>query len=99
MGASACDGLGLWPWRASYSLPSGAFLRLGEYPRVRYSKKYKCWAEAVSCLGLGAGGGGPLIYRACIARRRIDGVASHRSSSSCRKTQRESGDGGESPHG
>ena len=59
----------------------------------------KRFVDATSRLGLGAGGGGPRKFRACAARRRIDGVASFGPSGSRRKTQRESGDGRESPHG
>ena len=56
-------------------------------------------ADAASRLGRGAGGGGPLNFRACAARRRRDGVASSGPSGSRRQTQRESGDGCLHPHG
>src|SRR4029453_10832466 len=82
-----------------YSLPCGASWRLGSYHRGRNSKRRKRCFGAESGLGPDAGGGGPLNFRVLPKSRRIEGVASHRPSSSRRKTHGESGDGWWSPHG
>src|SRR5215211_8127456 len=100
-----------WRWQAfetywdcgggsgSCSLPCGASSRREYYRKAPYSKRRRQACVAESPLDLGAGGGDPLNFRACQASRRIDGVASHRLSSSRQKTYRESGDGCLNPHG
>src|SRR5215475_10605360 len=76
MGVSVYDGLGLWPWRASYSLRCGVFLRQASYRKERSSKWGKRLSPKGSRLAEDAGGGRPWSCRACSASRCIDGVAS-----------------------
>ena len=57
------------------------------------------FGEAVSRLGLRAGGGDPRKFRACVARRRRGGVVSSGPSNRRRKTQSVWGDGRLNPHG
>src|SRR5262249_20637356 len=80
--------IALWRFLGTGGLPEGAGGKEGE----------KLWRCSVTP-SFGAGGGDPRTFRACTARRRIDGVASDRTSRSRRQTQRESGDGHPSSHG
>jgi hypothetical protein len=71
----------------------------GSSPRGRCSKRRQRYGGAASRCGLGAGGGGPLPFRACHASRRRAGVASSGPSHRRRKTQSASSDERESSHG
>src|SRR5262252_8447089 len=62
MGASACDGLGLSPWPASYSLRCGVCLRQASYRTERPSKWGKRLRPTGSRLVEDAGGGVMWLY-------------------------------------
>ena len=98
--ASAGDGGGLSPWRASSSWRCGASWRPGCVPEGAVRKEGEAlWRCGVTSRPWGWWEATRWNFRACQASRRRDGVASHRPSSGRQKTQRASGDGRESPHG
>jgi hypothetical protein len=85
--------------RASYAWPCGASSRAGYDRRGRNSKRRQWSCGAASPLDLSTGGGGSLTFRACEARRRLDGGASHRPSRYRQKTQGASSDRRQRRHG
>jgi hypothetical protein len=64
VGASGCGASGWSRWRGSYSWRGGDSWRRGSSQRERTSKRHKRCAGAKAGLGPGAGGGGPVSFRA-----------------------------------